>query len=73
MNKPISMVINETRISLTNICNQSGLPACVLELIIRDLYKEVQHVSTVQLKQDEETYAKALKDAENTNKEQETE
>ena len=54
MNKPISMVINETRISLTDICNKSGLPACVLEPIVRDLYEEIKYVSSMQLKQDTE-------------------
>ena len=69
-NKPISMVINETRILLTDICNKSGLPACILEPIIKDLYDEVRHVAVVQLKQDEEKYTKALKDTENANNEQ---
>lgn len=73
MNKPISMVINETRISLLKICNESQLPTCVLELIVKDLYNDVNRVSTVQAKQDEENYAKALKDAEKANSEQETE
>ena len=39
MNKPISMIINETRISLANVCNESKLPPCVLEYIIKDLYE----------------------------------
>lgn len=72
MNKPISMAINETRISLLKICNESQLPTCVLELIIKNLYNDVNRVSEVQLKQDEENYAKALKDAENANNKQET-
>lgn len=62
MNKPISMVINETRILLTNICNESGLPACVLEPIVRDLYEEIKYVSSMQLKQDTEAYNKAQED-----------
>ena len=63
MNKPISMVINETRISLANICNESGLPVCVLEPIVKDLYEEIKYVSSMQLKQDTETYNKAKEDA----------
>lgn len=73
MNKPISMVINETRLSLANVLNTSNLPSCILEMIVKDLYDEARHISSVQLKQDEENYTKALKDAENTEKEQETE
>lgn len=63
MNKPISMIINETRISLLKICNESGLPACVLEPIVKDVYNEIKHVSSMQLKQDTETYNKAQEDA----------
>lgn len=67
MNKPLSMVINETRISLTDICNKSGLPACVLEPIVRDLYEEIKYVSSMQLKQDTETYNKAQEEAKKEN------
>lgn len=63
MNKPISMAINETRILLTNICNESGLPVCVLEPIVKDLYEEIKYVSSMQLKQDTEAYNKAQEDA----------
>lgn len=62
MNKPISMIINETRLSLADICNNSGLPACVLELIVRDLHEKIKYVSSMQLKQDTETYNKAQED-----------
>lgn len=73
MNKPISMVINETRISLTNICNESGLPPCILELIVGNLYKEVKHVSEIQLKKDTEKYNNAQEDAKKEIEKQETE
>ncbi len=73
MNKPISMVINETRISLTDICNASGLPACILEPIVRDLYEEIKYVSSMQLKQDTEAYNKAQEDAKLQVEKQETE
>lgn len=63
MNKPISMVINETRISLLNVLNTSNLPPCILEMIIKDLYSEAKQLSTLQLKQDTETYNKAQEDS----------
>ena len=65
MQKPISMVINETRISLADICNQSGLPACILEPIVKDLYDEIKRVSSIQLRQDNELYTKSQKEAQN--------
>lgn len=72
MNKPISMVINETRISLTNVLNTSNLPPCILEMIVKELYDEARQLSSFQSKQDEENYAKALKDAERETDKQET-
>lgn len=72
-NKPISMVINETRISLLKICNESGLPACVLELIVKDLYNDVNRVSENQFKKDEESYIQAQKEAQNNENEPVTE
>jgi hypothetical protein len=72
MNKPTSMVINETRISLANVLNTSNLPPCILEMIVKELYDEVRQLSSFQSKQDEENYAKALKDAESENNKQET-
>lgn len=72
MNKPISMAINETRISLANVLNTSNLPPCILEMIVKELYDEARQLSSFQSKQDEENYAKALKDAESENKEEET-
>lgn len=73
MNKPISMVINETRISLLNICKESNLPACILEPILKDLHEEVKRVSAIQLKQDEESYTKTQKEAQNSENEPVTE
>lgn len=70
--KPISMVINETRLSLVDICNKSNLPYCILESMLKDLYDEVRHLAKVQLKQDEENYNKQI-DAQNENVEQITE
>lgn len=71
MNKPISMIINETRLSLANVLNTSNLPPCILDMIVKDLYDETRRLSALQSKQDEENYAKVLKDAESKKKEQE--
>lgn len=59
MNKPISITINETRISLVNVCNKSGLPPCILEPIVKNLYDEIKHLAEVQLKQDEKNFYKS--------------
>ena len=73
MNKPISIVINETRISLAEILNKSGLPACILEPIVRDLHEEIKQVSAMQLKQDTDIYNKAQEEEKTKSKEQKQE
>ena len=60
MEKPISMMINDTKIGIANICNQSGLPSYILEPILKELYLEVKELSRQQLKQDEATYKASL-------------
>lgn len=65
MQKPISIAINEIQNLLTDICNKSGLPACILELIVKDLYNEIKNVSAIQLKHDKKAYTKSQKEAQN--------
>ena len=69
MEKPISMILNETKIDLADVCNQSGLPSYMLEPILKELYLEAKELSKQQLKQDEAMYKASLnKQKEETNK-----
>ena len=52
MNKPISIAIKETRQGICDVINTSGLPISVIELIVSDVYGEVQLVARKQLEQD---------------------
>lgn len=52
MNKPISISIKETRQGICDVINASGLPISVIELIVSDVYGEVQHISRKQYEQD---------------------
>lgn len=52
MNKPISISIKETRRGICDVINASGLPISVIELIVSDVYGEVQLVSRKQYEQD---------------------
>ena len=52
MNKPMSVAIKETRQEICNVINASGLPISVIELIVSDVYGEVQLVARKQLEQD---------------------
>lgn len=38
MDKPIPIVIDETKQELLGVLNMSGLPACIIAPIVRELY-----------------------------------
>ena len=63
MNKPITMIIKETKNKLANICNESGLPPVILDLIIHDIYSEIHSIVEKQTLEDESVYAKALEES----------
>ena len=52
MSKPISISIKETRQGICDVINTSGLPISVIELIMSDVYGEVQLVARKQYEQD---------------------
>lgn len=62
MNKPISMMISETNDKIVQVCNESGLPMSVLELIVRSIYNEIKTISDRTLEKDKSEYMSALSD-----------
>ena len=60
MNKPISMVIKETKIKIANICNESGLSPIVLDLIMQGIYSEIHSFAERQSMEEEMSYAKMV-------------
>lgn len=64
MNKPLTMIIKETRMKLANICNESGLPPVILDLIIQGVYSEVHSLAERQTFEEEAAYVKMLKENE---------
>ena len=60
MNKPISMMISETNDKIVQVCNESGLPMSVLELIVRNIYNEIKTISDRTLEKDKLEYMSAL-------------
>lgn len=62
MNKPLTMIIKETKTRLANICNESGLSPIILDLILQGIYSEVHLLAERQTLEDESVYAKILKD-----------
>lgn len=62
MNKPLSVIIKETKMKLIDACNESGLPVAILDLIIQSIYSEVHSLAEQQTAEEEVVYAKALRD-----------
>lgn len=60
MNKPISMIIKETRTELANVCNKSGLSPIILDLILQGIYSEVHTLAEKQENEEEKDYMKKL-------------
>lgn len=52
MQVPISVAMNETRKHIIEEINKSGLPPCVLELMIKSIYEEVADLAKRELEND---------------------
>lgn len=63
MNKPITMVIKETKQKLANICNESGLSPVILDLIMQGIYSKIHSLAERQTLEEEMSYAKMLENA----------
>lgn len=62
MNKPITMVIKETKKKIVGICNESGLPPVVLDLIMQGIYSEIHSLAERQTMEDEMSYVKMIEE-----------
>lgn len=67
MEKPITMIIDETTRELANVCNNSQLPLYILEPIIKDLYLEVQELNKRNSRQERMIYEQSLVQEQNNN------
>ena len=61
MNKPLTMIIKETKSKLANICNESGLSPIILELILQGFYNEIHRLAEMQTIKDENDYLNAIR------------
>lgn len=57
MNKPITMIIKETKSKLVDVCNESGLSPAILDLIVQGIYSEVHSLAEKQALEEESMYA----------------
>lgn len=62
INKPITMVINETKKKFVNACNESGLSPALLDLIVGGFYSEVHSLAERQASEEEAAYVKAVEE-----------
>lgn len=69
MNKPLTMIVKETQTKLAKICNESGLPPVILDLIIQGVYSEVHSIAEKQTFEEEKAYMESLKENERVDKE----
>lgn len=60
--KPISIVLEEFKVSISEIVNNSGLHPCIIEPIFKDFYNEINMLSKRQLELDKEQYEKKIKE-----------
>lgn len=69
MNKPITLVIEETKTKLADIINTSGLPPFVIEPILSTFVQEAHAASKRQYEIDKIQYEQAIaKEQENSDK-----
>lgn len=61
MEKPISIVYEEFKEALANLINNYGLPAFVIEPVLRDYLSEVQMIKERQYKMEKNQYEESLK------------
>ena len=62
MNKPLSIMIKETKSKLISICNESGLSPAVLDLIVQGIYSEIHSIAERQFVEEESAYTKMIED-----------
>lgn len=63
MNKPITMIIKETKSKLVDVCNESGLSPAILDLVIQGIYSEVHALAEKQALEEESIYAMMAQNA----------
>lgn len=56
MDKPISIIIEETKKSLADTINNCNLHPSIIEMIIKDIYWEVNHLSVETKRKEKEQF-----------------
>ena len=73
MEKPASLLIQETRNNIINILNESKLHSSILELIMKDIMNDVTNASTrIKNKELEEYNNKVLEESKDNSEDKQT-
>ena len=65
MEKPITIIIQETKDKLVEVLNTSNLPPVILEPIVKDIYNEITMLTKRQYEKDLYEYNNQLSQANN--------
>lgn len=61
MNKPLSLMAQETEQEIVEIINKSQLPAYVLKKMLQEIYSEVERIESEEIKKYNEEQDKKVK------------
>lgn len=60
MNKPVNLILEETKQKLSQTINESGLPAFMIELLLKDIYSQVNFLAQRDLEKSKKEYEASL-------------
>lgn len=60
MNKPSTIIYEEFKQDLANLINKSGLPAFIIEPVLKDYLTEIKALAQRQYQMDKSEYEKSL-------------
>lgn len=60
INKPIAMIIKETKAKLASVCNESKLSPIILDLVVQGIYSEIHTLAERQTMEEENAYIKMV-------------
>ena len=60
INKPIGLILEDAKQSIINTINEVNLHPTLLEMILRDIYNEVNELAKAQLNRERTEYEQAL-------------
>lgn len=62
MNKPFSLIVNETKEQIVNVVNNANLPAFCLKVILNDILNQINQIDEQEIKKYNEELNKEEKE-----------